>query len=143
MATIKAGYRLTVVSWENDGDHYNTVIKDGLEEVEVGHLVKLLSMLKKAYHDGGHGNLYEPDDVELERFAKAIEALGSEVTDFLTYGQGYKETSDLTYDFMEMIYDYTGSSEGYYTRMVEFIGVEFVSEEITFLDVSASFGITR
>lgn len=29
---IKAGYRLTVTSWENDADNYRTVSVDGLSE---------------------------------------------------------------------------------------------------------------
>lgn len=28
---IKAGYHITSVSWENDGDHYRTVVVEGLK----------------------------------------------------------------------------------------------------------------
>lgn len=37
MVVVKKGYTLTVVSWENDGDNYNTITKtvDTIEEAKV------------------------------------------------------------------------------------------------------------
>jgi hypothetical protein len=137
--TIKAGYRLTVISWENDGDHYNTVTKDGLDGIETGYLVKLLSMLKKGHYSGGFGNLYDPDDEQLLKFGQAIEELGSNLTEWLTFNEGYETLEDLAYAFTEVICDYTGSSENYHTRMVESIKVEFIPEDITLLNVTEQF----
>ena len=42
---IPAGYQLSVVSWENDGDHYNTEVMNGLSEEEVKFLVEICLFL--------------------------------------------------------------------------------------------------
>ena len=140
MSTIKAGYRITVVSWENDADNYNTLSVDGLQdEKEVQILVKLISLLKKAHHDGGHGNLYEPDEHQLENLADAIIALGEDVVSYVCEGFLDKEKGELGYQFSEIIGDYTGYSECYHTRMVESIVVEYIPEDVTFEDVTAQF----
>ncbi len=67
---IKAGYRLTVTSWENDGDNYNTKSQDGLTKEESVFLVELITLFKSRHNRHGlsrtFGNMYDPSDKEIE-----------------------------------------------------------------------------
>lgn len=142
MSTIKAGYRLTVTSWENDADNYNTIIKDGLEESYVRYIITLLSLVRQSSHDGGFGNLYEPDNIELDELSKAILDLGDDVVAKITEDFLSKDPAELAYQYGEVIGDYTGyGEENRFTRVVESIIVEYVPQEITIEDVSAQFGV--
>jgi hypothetical protein len=57
MSVIKKGYRITVVSWENDGDYYNTKSKEGLSK-EWAHAI--CDILKEVF-TSELSNSYEPD----------------------------------------------------------------------------------
>lgn len=141
MSTIKAGYRLTVTSWENDADNYRTITKDGLEESEVRFIIILLSLIKSSHHDGGCGNLFEPDKKDLEKLTEAILDLGVVVVAKLTEGFLSKEQDELPYQYHEIVNEYTGWSANYFTRVVESIKVEYVPQEIIITNVSAQFGV--
>jgi hypothetical protein len=136
MSTIKAGYRITVTSWENDADNYNTHTIDGLDEPTTKYHVELLRLIKGSHCNDKtvFGNLYEPRDSEVEAFEKAaIEVLakhGKLEDDY--------EPLDIAVD---ILYDYTGCSEGYLTRVAEYISVEYVPQEIVIEDVSNKFGV--
>ena len=49
---IKKGFRLTVESWENDGDHTRTISKDGLTKQEVEDILTILKFYKKGFWEG-------------------------------------------------------------------------------------------
>lgn len=53
MSDIKAGYQVTVTSWENDGDNYNTKIVQGLTQHEAKFMVRVLGLFG---HKGEFGN---------------------------------------------------------------------------------------
>jgi hypothetical protein len=129
MSTIKAGYRMTVESWENDADHYNTVIKDGLNERDVKLYIDILKLT-----DGEFGNMYEPTERELNDFAKAVEAV------FDKHNHPY-ETENLASDGSEIICDFCGYSEYYFTRVVDKITVEYIPQDIIIEDVTKQFGV--
>lgn len=135
MSAIKAGYRITVTSWENDADNYNTKSCDGLSEDQARFHVDLLKLI-----DGSHcnnntvfGNMYEPDDEQLEAF----EAAAAKVLEKHNQLDSKYDTLDIA---MGIIGDYTGYGEGFYTRVAESIVVEYVPQEIIIEDVSSKFG---
>lgn len=44
---IPAGYRVSVTTWENDGDNYKTEIIDGVSEKHIPFIVELCNLLKR------------------------------------------------------------------------------------------------
>ena len=70
---IPAGYRLTVKSWENDGDNSNTVVLEGLTESKTPYLVDICKLFDHS-HDYGNRlcNMYEPENHEIKRVKAAI-----------------------------------------------------------------------
>jgi hypothetical protein len=136
MSTIKAGYRITVTSWENDADNYNTSTTDGLDEQEARYHVDLLKLIKGSHCNNKNvfGNLYEPRDSEVKAFEEAIQAV------FYKHGKTFPD--DMALDVaMDIVGDYTGYSDGYMTRVAEKITVEYVPEEIFIEDVTKQFGV--
>jgi hypothetical protein len=129
MSTIKAGYRVTVKSWENDGDHYNTITKDGLSEEDVKLYVDILKLAREDF-----GNMYDPSDKELEDFGNAVKKV------FDKHGRAYDE-SNCEEEGGEIIGEFCGYSEHYFTRVVEKITVEYVPQEIVIEDVTTKFGV--
>ena len=140
MATIKAGYRITVDSYENDGDSSNTNSIDGLSELEAKFHVELLSLYTRK---GGFGNIYEFDDrvsPTEDDHSKACLAIVSKpeyqqfISDWYVKNPEYfAEAGD------DIVFDYTGGDGEWATRLVESILVEYVPEEITLEDVTSQF----
>lgn len=62
---IKAGYRVTAVSCENDGDHYRTVMKEGLSEKAITLLGAVVHMMHSG--DSKLENNYEPGEEPLRK----------------------------------------------------------------------------
>jgi hypothetical protein len=135
MSVIKAGYRVTVTSWENDADSYSTRTIGGLDENKVRFHVDLLKLIAGSNCNDStvFGNMYEPSDKETEAFEKAvIEVLEKHAIPNEGFG-----ALDIAID---TIYEYTGYSE-FYTRVVDSIVVEYVPQEIIIEDVSTKFGV--
>lgn len=143
MATIKAGYRITVTSWENDGDYPNTVIMDGLDEATAKLDVKVLKLIE--HRVGQYGNMpyyYDDDDARLVGLKQACFDIMNTPEHIAIIESAYGETIsdfdiDDAFDYAcEYVFgEYAGSSENYYTRMAETILVEYVPNEITFTEV--------
>lgn len=151
--TIPAGYRITVSSWENDADHCNTIIKEGLTEDQARFYCTMWSHMGSSSNGGRanqqFGNMYEPSDVEVEEFVEFFRTL------FLNGGDVAKEIlcdgHDVEWDDLmdegndnfpsilgKIIGDFTGSGD-FFTRVVDTIKVEFVPVTITLTDVSDQF----
>jgi len=138
MSVIKAGYRLTVSSWENDADSYNTRTIDGLDDNKVRFHVDLLKLIAGSRHNGPtFGNMYDPSDKELEAFEKAVIKV---LEKHPASNEGFTAAAEALDIANDIIGDYTGYSE-FYTRVVESIVVEYVPQEITIEDVSTKFGV--
>lgn len=70
---LPAGYRLTVWSWENDADNYQTNTMQGLSKDETKFLIEFCRLFENAeYEDGGFGNITEGSDELYENLARAI-----------------------------------------------------------------------
>lgn len=136
MSVIKAGYRITVTSWENDLDHYQVVSLDGLSRESVAVLVsmcKLFMHCRDVSYDKRVYNLYEPEDEDVARVQTAI-------TDVLrSHGvlgtEGYMDETDAE----ELLMDLGLMGSEFFTRVCESFVVEHVPSEIILSDVTSEF----
>lgn len=131
---IPAGYRFTFVSWENDGDNYKTIIKEGVEEKQA----KLLVELAKA--DSGLENAYEPDETELKTGYNVLWPIFEKHKDVFSSKQMESFKADvgaMTEYINEKILGY--SSEGYWMRVLDSYKIEYIPEEIKIEDVTDKF----
>ncbi len=144
--TIPAGYRLTVTSWENDGDNYNTKTLDGLTLDKVSYLVDLCKILDYASNTKGNfGNLYEPSDIDTLGFFGEVKTIihnhPSVLADFLTLVEGMEPIEDEAYyDYAsEDLYELSLVGGEFFTRVCESFVVEYVPREIIMEDVTDKF----
>lgn len=138
MSIIKAGYRITVTSWENDADNYSTITRDGLTKAEVRFHVDLLKLVSGSNCNDKmvFGNIWDPSELELYAFDKACkEVFVKHDKELETNG----EYEALNYA-MDIIGEYIGYSD-FYTRVAERIVIEYVAQEIVIEDVSTNFGV--
>lgn len=144
---IPAGYRVTITSWENDGDNYNTKILEGLTVQQAKFYVDFAKLFTKSGWEGGIGNLYEPNDQEIAKAYAQIEPLAIKHNaaiyslnifdaDILTSAIDEGDAGEM---LMELAYDIGLSCGEFWTRFCEEIKVEFVPREITFQDVTGDF----
>jgi hypothetical protein len=125
---IKAGYRLSVTSWENDGDNYQTHSIDGLNEEKVKNLIELVSLFESRNSSKNKfGNIYEANkferenlDLELKQFLNALGDVDI-IKDHWLSSLGLFRTGD------------------FYTRVFEEFTVEYVPTEIVIEDVTKKF----
>lgn len=134
MTVIKKGYRITVVSWENDGDNYRTITKDGYDECETKLIVDLMKLLESRCF----GNMYEPNTDKLYRFEGALRVV------FDKHGVDYTEGGEFSvtdYAMDAYIGEFTGYGSEFFTRVVQSISVEYIPQDIVIENVSDKFGL--
>lgn len=153
--TIKAGYRLTVTSWENDADNYNTKMIEGLTKEDVEFHVKFISLFKSGSR-GGFGNMHEPSSMKRYQLAEAIallvQANDATNTSFDGLGKLLKDVDvtdeekfedDIMAPILDSAHDYLwelGLTGGeFYTRVLDKYKVEFVPHDIQIQDVTDQF----
>lgn len=131
---IPAGYRVTITSWENDGDNRNTAYIGGLSWDQVRLLVKLAELFHSHNQQGErwYGNLYSPTDAEREVVGCAIQ------TTFDKYNTHEPTWSidrcrDMLADLQLM-----GCSE-FYTRVLDNVVVEYYPDAFDIEDVTDQF----
>lgn len=136
--SIKAGYRITCVSWENDGDHYRTLIRDGISKRETELIAEIAgSMIKRK---SGLENNYEASERDLNKGHKFFLKIFEKYQDFFDeHDMGIFRQDH--YGIVEYICDnITGLSvEGYALRVLKSICIEYVPEEIQLQDVTDQF----
>lgn len=138
MNKIPAGYRVTSVSCENDGDHYQTVMKEGLSENEVKLLGAVVSMMYSG--DSRLENNYEPNKKEMDFGHKVY------LTVFEQYAHMYtpEQMQEMRTSF-QPINDYickniTGNSvEGYAVRDLQDVTIEYFPEDVLIENVTDQF----
>lgn len=145
---IRKGYRITVVSWENDADNYRTEVKEGHTEAQARFVCEVLNHMGSQSNGGREqnqfGNMYEPDDDEMEEFAqymmRIVESHGDAAVAMVGLDDEDRQLDedDLPYAFTEFLYDYMGGGE-FFTRVVESIKVEWIPEDILIEDVTEDF----
>jgi len=124
---IKEGYQLSIRSWENDGDNYNTVVNHGLTEDDVKFLVKILSPFGRG---GKHGN----DVLDFDWFKEhAKEAITEHISSGYAASLALAIQSD-DYEINCWLNEFLGNpSEGYdgdFVRVNDSMTVHYIPQAI-------------
>jgi hypothetical protein len=136
---LNRGYHVTVTSWENDADNYNTktIVVQDREEVDM--LVTLFGLLGGQNKDGlDFGNMYQPNKAECEAFANTVAAIPGMTVylekhfDWLKEAMDNPECSVEHMDaVMDILYDVgLSGSEHFYTRVCDKITVFYVEQDV-------------
>lgn len=120
----KRGHYVSVLSWENDADEYNTKAKHlfGLEEAKL--LVEFVKLFKSK-HDGGIGNLIEWFEDEIE---EANEKLVEFFQHYPTFGETFNVTPSID-GVSSLLYDLGLRNENFATRVAEKVEIQYVPED--------------
>lgn len=133
---IPAGYRLTVTSWENDADNYNTEVKEGLSLEKCRIYVDLCKLM---HPDSEHANLYEPDEDELQALGAAYMEIALRHPD-KAHEIEHLTDADLVQDVLQDIcYDLGLGGGDFHTRVCSEWKVEYIPEPIVLTDVTEEF----
>jgi hypothetical protein len=137
---IKAGYKLTITSWENDGDHYATESVEGLTREDAAFQLDVVRAYAKVF-----GNECDRNAADVATATEALKAVFAkhgktladveyaEEDDENEDGSAYTEyASDLCYSFM-------GASEWYVCRVFESFKMEYFPTTIFIDDVTEEF----
>ena len=78
---IKAGYQITINSWENDGDNYKDITVGGLTKDRVKYIIAMCGL----FTSNKYGNLYDARHDSQEVFLARLDmlAVASAYTDVL------------------------------------------------------------
>lgn len=139
MTVIKAGYRLTVQTWENDADNYNSGAVEGMtrdEAVFIADFVKLFAS-RHCHTSRGIGNMYEPDSAERDRATERVK----EVVErhLVTIQASDKFTHFLNGGWHDCAYDLTLAGGEFWTRVLDSFRVEYIPEDVHLQDVTKEF----
>lgn len=135
MIGIPKGYQLQVVSWENDGDNYQTRTVSGLTKEEVEFLIVFLN----AITNSGYENEYHEYDKSFrDGMADAEEKIFDDILE-------HYENKEIPEKFKQMVEDkdadysayLTGNSECYFFRVYESHKVFYFPDDIE--DVTEQF----
>lgn len=131
--TIPAGYRLTVVSWENDADNYNTKVLMGLDASDVRFYVDLCKTLSRNSKKN-FANMYDPGRVEKEKFFEHLKTI------IETHNRtDYQDAQYWQDHIMELLYDLGLSGGDFFTRVCDKFQVEYIEQPIVLDDVTKDF----
>ncbi len=145
LTTIKAGYRLTVVSWENDGDNYNTKVIEGLTKEETTFFIGCCKVFSSKNRDKNNiGNMYAPSYKEIEQFVKVLKEVAVDhsyivLSDKYSHYFKYNDDEEFTDSMHEMLYDFGLTSGEFYTRVCESYKVDYTPHDIHMHDVTEEF----
>jgi hypothetical protein len=134
--TIPFGYRLTIMSWENDGDNHANKTISGLGS-EMAHFYVGLAQLCEE----GWGNMYEPSEPERGEFNAACVKMVREKLEAFKLPVHWKDFDD------EKIKDMCNDAKDtlglvscdYFTRVTQSILVEYLPNTIVLQDVTDEF----
>ena len=142
---IPAGCRLTVITWENDADNYQTVIKEGLSISDTSFFTDLCkAFLHSNDYDHRICNLYDPSEADILRVYSTVALI------MLKHAQTDHQPSDpedLSDDDLniigehcnEFLYDLGITGGEFFTRVVESYKVEYVDTPIVLKNITAVF----
>lgn len=129
MKELKKGYLLSVTSWENDGDNYNTVILDGLEKEDVDFYLNFIIIFIKLNLENRCDEGIT--DEEVEQFKNEINKVyGNDIP------EKYKDCAVDCYSILSTISDVFSNSE-FCTRKYSSHSIYYIPEEIK--DISKDF----
>lgn len=126
---IPAGYRLTVHSWENDGDSPSMLIKEGIQEDEICLHVELLNLMKK--RGSGLENNYEPTEKDFHKAHSILLPLMEKYAalfDEKKMALFRKDVGSIQNYIAENLTGYP--NEEYGLRVVDSFSVEYLPEQV-------------
>lgn len=135
--TLPAGYRLTVNSWENDGDASATKIVAGLTRTQVKYYLEFLKLLE---NDSEYSNMFDPTFEQIAAFHAEFVQIAKKYSAELVEAcapTGQHQVHAAVVKLNEMLLGW--GSEGFYTRVFESFKVEYFPEEILIQDVTEEF----
>ena len=133
---IKAGYKIEVTSWENDGDNYSTKSKEGLTKEQTQLYFDICDLMS-----GKFGNMYEPDESEKDGLYAAVSVIllkHIDVTSLLYPNTDFTDLEGCNEIFSDIHYELFGSSE-FYTRVVQTLTVTYIPQDVELKDVTHEF----
>lgn len=139
MTTISAGYRLTVSSWENDGDNYNTKVLDGLSREECAFYVDLCKLLQGSTTSDRLANLYEPSDAELKMLGAALQGVARNHSTEITQLENIDDIELVSDQLMDVLYDLGLTGAEFHTRVCSKWMVEHLPVDVTLTEVTEEF----
>lgn len=129
---VSKGYTITVVSWENDGDNYNTksITVDTLKEAKLIH--KLCTTVFTSRNNSfykGIGNLMEDNHEKVKDIIVPFMKEHPEL--YENDKDNIKDDDDLAYYCMDVYNEpLLGCSQYYYSRVCESCTVTYSAEDI-------------
>ena len=134
---VKKGYTLTVVSWENDGDNYNTNTKTvkTIEEAEAFYKLMQLCVSKNSNRKG-LGNTTDDsfNTRQVKMIADFLRENPAALKEFFEYNPDLDDDNiddeDYVVYFDEIKHDLLGSSEYYLCRVMESCTVTYSPNDI-------------
>lgn len=131
---IPAGYRVSVTTWENNANNYQTKVVEGLSPKEVDFVVDLCMLHQDANNSSNcFGNIYSIGAKKKDNHYKALqELINQHQNSKLPWGNSLE-------DVMDFLYDIGLTGGDFYTRVFETIKVEEVPTEIHLQDVTSMF----
>lgn len=134
ITTIPAGYRLSVTSWENDADNYNTKVMAGLSIDDVNFYVDLCkSLVSQHKNRNAFGNMFDPRNDERDKFFKHVKTIIKN-NNRIDYNSEHWEDH-----IMGLLYDLGLSCGDFFTRVCDKFKVEYIAEPIVIDDVTSDF----
>jgi len=144
MILHKAGYLLTVSSWENDLSNKNSKQLHYTDKTKVQQAVEFCKLFTKSYRGNEYeflGNLYDPNQVERDRVERIFYSFYLSNKGFID--EDPSETPpepDLICDWcLDIAYDFGLTGSDFYTRMCSDIKVIYSKEDIHCEDVTSDF----
>ena len=111
-----AGHSVRVVSWENDGDFYNTKEVTGLTEEQAERLASFATLFIP-YSDKGIGNLYWPTEAQQEVVCDRLYEFYLNNKDIVEVKEKDSTDKELICDYLiELAYDLGLSGGEQFTR---------------------------
>jgi hypothetical protein len=145
MILHKAGYLLTVSSWENDLSNKNTTQHHYTDKTKVQQAVEFCKLFTKSYraHDDSVfvGNVYDANQLQRARFEDIFYNFHLSNKGFID--EDPSETApppDLICDWcLDIAYDFGLTGTSFYTRMCSKIAVIYFKEDVHSEDVTSDF----
>ncbi len=129
------GYEVTVVSWENDGDNYNTLSKTYQSKELAIEIAKLCKTLFISKNNGENGIGNSSDSPGQKIFDRIIDYMKDHLIlldnpNFRGVSKSNVSDQELIDICMEYNNDLLGGSEYYYSRVCESVKITYSPEDI-------------
>jgi len=135
-STIPKGYSVSVTSWENDGDHYSTIVHHGLTEIQ-GKFLVAVAKLFKSRHNGGRGKYFGNGDITDTAVERIVEIVtedfesNEEVLKLFNFDLLADDVDkyEVVYFLQETLLSYPVEYDSDFCRVAETIKLYFLEED--------------